>query len=218
MPDWLTPPNLITAARIFLTPFIGIAVAADDFRSAFTLLLIAALSDGIDGWLARRFNWRTRTGELLDPIADKLLAATIFIGLGVSHAIPRWMVALVLGRDIAILMFAAWALAFRGIRSFPPSVWGKISTFFQFAAATGAVLERVWPSFFLLSLYPPVFWAAVAATSWSAIHYFLVARRLLLQISPDGCAGRVSEPRPSRSGRRENHSRESAGTSRQYPD
>jgi cardiolipin synthase len=185
MPNWLTPPNLITAARILLTPFIGFAIAGDDFKRAFTLLLIAVLSDGIDGWLARRFSWRSRAGEMLDPVADKLLAATIFIGLGVSHAIPRWMVALVLGRDILILLFSTWALAFRGIRSFPPSVWGKISTFFQFATAIGAVIERVWPSFFLLFLYSPVFWAAVASTCWSAIHYFLVARRMLLQRSPD---------------------------------
>lgn len=184
MSGWLTPPNLLTAARIVLTPFIGVAVARGDLSLAFRLFLIAALSDAADGWLARRFHWRSRAGALLDPIADKLLAATIFIALAVSRAIPPWFAALVLARDLLILAFAAWALAFRGIRDFPPRLWGKISTLFQFSAAAGAVIARTWPSFPPLVLYPTVFWCAVLATLISGADYFLAARRILRSARP----------------------------------
>lgn len=190
MSGWLAPPNLVTAARIGLTPFIGLAVARDDFPLAFPLFLAAALSDLADGWLARRFHWTSRAGAILDPIADKLLAATIFLALAVSGAIPAWFAALVLARDLFILAFAAWALAFRKIRDFPPRVWGKISTFFQFSAAAGAVIARTWPSFPALVLYPTVFWCAVLATLLSGADYFLAARRML------GSAPAPSRPSP----------------------
>jgi cardiolipin synthase len=185
MSGWLTIPNLITAVRIALAPFIGMAVARDDFRLAFLLFVIAAASDSLDGWLARRFHWVTRTGALLDPLADKFLIATFFIGLGVSRALPPWMVALVLSRDLLILGFAAWALAFRGLRDMPPRPSGKLCTFLQFATAAGAVTARLWPASPLLALYPVVFWSAVAATAGSGIDYFLAARRMLRRQTPD---------------------------------
>lgn len=128
-------PNLFTLARLVLAPFIAADILNHRDGRAIILLFIAGFTDVIDGFLARRFSASTATGAYFDPIADKILLSVIYISLGVAHAMPWWMVALVFGRDLLILAMAAYGLLFTSFRKFPPSVWGKISTFFQIAAA-----------------------------------------------------------------------------------
>ena len=84
----------------------------------------------------------TAAGAYFDPIADKILLSVIYISLGVAGAMPWWMVAVVFCRDILILAMAAYGLLFTSLRKFPPSVWGKISTFFQIAAALMVMIAR----------------------------------------------------------------------------
>src|SRR6202022_2116662 len=131
------------------------------------LFFLAGISDVIDGFLARRLGESTRTGAYLDPIVDKILLSAIYIALGVVHSIPWWMVALVFARDILILAMAAYGLLFTSVRRFPPSLWGKISTFFQIAAALVVMGARDGiPTPVNLAL-----WLMVAATVWSGVHY-----------------------------------------------
>jgi cardiolipin synthase len=128
-------PNLFTLARLVLAPFVAADILHNRYGRAIVLFFLAGISDGIDGFLARRLNSATPAGAYFDPIADKVLLSVIYVSLGVAGAMPWWMVAVVFGRDVLILAMAAYGLLFTKVRKFPPSVWGKISTFFQIAAA-----------------------------------------------------------------------------------
>jgi cardiolipin synthase len=99
----LSIPNLITLARILLVPVMVWAITAGEMRVAFLLFLVAGLSDLIDGYLAKRFNMATELGAYLDPLADKALIVSIYVTLGIAGAIPRWLVILVVSRDIMIV-------------------------------------------------------------------------------------------------------------------
>jgi cardiolipin synthase len=99
----LNLPNLITIARILLVPVMVWAIASHAMRAAFVLFLAAGLSDAVDGFLAKRFNMASELGAYLDPIADKVLIVSIYIALGITEDIPRWLVILVVSRDILIV-------------------------------------------------------------------------------------------------------------------
>ena len=88
-------PNLITLARILLVPVMVWAIASDQMTAAFAMFLIAGISDGVDGFLAKRFGMATAVGAYLDPLADKVLIVSIYVSLGIIEAIPRWLVILV---------------------------------------------------------------------------------------------------------------------------
>jgi cardiolipin synthase (CMP-forming) len=174
---WL--PNALTLVRIILTPFIGLELAARDFGGAFPLIILAGITDALDGLLARRFHWHTALGAKLDPIADKLLLSVVFLALGFAGALPWWIVVLVLGRDLLILAFAAWALRFTSIRAFPPSLWGKISTILQISLAAAAVLNGARPGLLWDWIEPLALYLAAAGTAWSGVHYAFLGRQLL---------------------------------------
>jgi cardiolipin synthase len=99
----LSIPNLITLARILLVPVVVWAIASGAMWAAFILFLAAGISDAIDGFLAKRFQMTTVLGAYLDPLADKALIVSIYVTLGVNFLIPRWLVILVVSRDIMIV-------------------------------------------------------------------------------------------------------------------
>lgn len=137
---------------------------------------VAGLSDGLDGFLARRLEAQTRAGAYLDPIADKLLLSGVYLTLGITGAIPWWLTAVVFGRDALMLLFLAGALLFTTIRDFPPTIWGKISTAVQIVTALVVLMNRAS----ILALPErPFIWTTVLATTWSAAHYSWVGIRLL---------------------------------------
>ena len=96
-------PNIITLARILLVPFIVWAIASGQMEVAFGIFVVAGVSDAIDGFLAKRFNMASELGALLDPLADKALLVSIYVALGIWGAFPRWIVILVVSRDIMIV-------------------------------------------------------------------------------------------------------------------
>jgi cardiolipin synthase (CMP-forming) len=99
----LSIPNIITLGRILLVPFIVWAIASNQLEIAFAIFIVAGVSDAVDGFLAKRFNMSSELGALLDPVADKALLVSIYIALGIWGAIPRWIVILVVSRDIMIV-------------------------------------------------------------------------------------------------------------------
>lgn len=105
-------PNLITIARILLVPVVVWAIAAGQFLFAFLLFLGAGISDAVDGYLAKRFGMASELGRYLDPLADKVLIVSIYVSLGINEAIPRWLVILVVSRDIMIVgaIMLAWLI------------------------------------------------------------------------------------------------------------
>jgi cardiolipin synthase len=96
-------PNLITLGRILLVPVVVWAIASGAMLTAFVLFLVAGVSDGVDGYLAKRFQMASELGAYLDPLADKTLIVSIYVTLGIAGNIPRWLVILVVSRDIMIV-------------------------------------------------------------------------------------------------------------------
>jgi cardiolipin synthase (CMP-forming) len=108
----LNLPNLITIARILMVPVVVWAIASRQMQIAFLLFLAAGVSDAVDGFLAKRFDMASELGAHLDPLADKALIVSIYVSLGITEAIPRWLVILVVSRDILIIggIMLAWFL------------------------------------------------------------------------------------------------------------
>ena len=106
-----TVPNQITLLRLGFLPFFLILISYERYRWALLVLVVAGLSDGIDGLLARSLNQRSSLGAYLDPIADKLLLSSSFIILAFKKQIAWWLTILVLGRDVLILVACAVILA-----------------------------------------------------------------------------------------------------------
>ena len=106
---------------------------------AFWLSLIAGFTDAADGYVARWMGEVTRIGAYLDPIADKVLMTALYVCFGIAGLAPGWLVWLVVGRDIMILSLAGGGLFWKGIRDFPPTVWGKLCTLLQIAASLGII-------------------------------------------------------------------------------
>jgi cardiolipin synthase len=108
----LSIPNLITLGRILLVPVVVWAIASGAMWIAFVLFLAAGVSDAVDGYLAKRFNMTSVLGAYLDPLADKALIVSIYLTLGINNLIPRFLVILVVSRDILIVggIILAWVI------------------------------------------------------------------------------------------------------------
>ena len=131
----LSIPNLITLGRILLVPIVVWAITAGEMRAAFALFLAAGVTDAVDGFLAKRFKMRTELGAYLDPLADKAMLVSIYVALGIIEAIPRWLVILVVSRDIMIV--GAVILSWLVHRPIPlkPILISKLNTVAQIALA-----------------------------------------------------------------------------------
>ena len=105
-------PNLVTVLRFLLIMPIGWCIWTGEYGVSLLLLVVAGLSDALDGYLARRFNWTSRFGELADPIADKLLAVVVVVMMLITELLPLWVVVIVVGRELVIV---SGALAFRSV-------------------------------------------------------------------------------------------------------
>jgi cardiolipin synthase len=138
----LSLPNLITMARILCVPLIVWTITAGHMLPAFLLFLAAGISDAVDGFLAKRFNMATELGALLDPLADKALIVSIYVALGFTEALPRWLVILVVSRDILIV--GGFLLAMLIDRPMPvrPHPVSKLNTVAQIVLA-GTVLGSI---------------------------------------------------------------------------
>jgi cardiolipin synthase (CMP-forming) len=132
----LSIPNLITLARILAVPVILWAITSGEMRIAFALFLAAGLSDLIDGYLAKRFGMATELGAYLDPLADKAMIVSIYVALGIVEAMPRWLVILVVSRDIMIVgaVILSW-LVDKPVKLKPITV-SKLNTVAQIVYAT----------------------------------------------------------------------------------
>ena len=139
-----TTPNLLTLLRLLTIPFLLISILDGHFGTAFVLFLLAGLSDGFDGLLARVLEQRTRLGLYLDPIADKILMSSLFVVLTHVHLIPRYVTALVFGRDIGILSIASLLFFTDAARDFRPTILGKLSTVVQILGLTSVFCAKVF--------------------------------------------------------------------------
>src|SRR3977135_1284571 len=120
-----TVPNQLTFLRRRYIPFFIISIHYRRYDIALAVLIVAALTDALDGLLARSLNQKTALGAYLDPIADKLLLSSSFLVLALEGQMRWWLTILVLSRDVLILVTAAVIFASAGHRLFPPSIYGK---------------------------------------------------------------------------------------------
>lgn len=139
-------PNLVTLVRILLVPIVVWAIAGGHMLVAFALFLAAGISDAVDGFLAKRFHMQSELGRYLDPLADKVLIVSIYVSLGVSGAVPGWLVILVVSRDLMIVgaVMLAWLVG-KPIAVKPLTV-SKINTAAQIIFA-GLVLAALGLNF-----------------------------------------------------------------------
>ena len=140
----ITVPNLLTVFRMVLIPVFVSLLFYQRFVLALAVFVLAGVTDGLDGLLARRFNQKSQLGTILDPIADKLMLVTAFVVLSMrsvfpqplpSHLpVPFWVTVAVISRDVFILVGAAAINIVTGFRGFRPSMLGKINTTVQIVA------------------------------------------------------------------------------------
>ena len=164
MPRWLNAANLLTFLRFVLVPFVILAILDGRHTLAPALFAVAALTDVLDGAVARRLRLATPAGAWLDPVADKCLISGVFLALAAAGAAPWWLVAIVFGRDFYILAGVAIVMLLTPVRKFPPSIWGKASTFVQVLTVVAWMAGNVGPARVML-------WPCAAFTIWSGIHY-----------------------------------------------
>jgi len=138
----MTIPNLISVFRILLVPIFLVFVINDRFLAGLVVFVLAGLSDGADGLVARVFNQKSRLGSYLDPLADKCLLVAAFICLAVMNIIPLWLMILVIARDILILSGAVILFLINKDHVVKPSIWGKATTFFQLATVFLVLVEK----------------------------------------------------------------------------
>jgi len=194
----ITIPNLLTFMRIGLIPLFAITLVYHREGWALILFTIAGVSDGVDGFIARRMRQESELGTFIDPIADKLLMTTAFVmltipsvfGAGVRHLpVPFWVTAAVIGRDIAIVAVAGAINMFTGFRGFKPSWLGKASTFVQVVGVIMILVAAVCPWF--NGVYLPTVYVVVAAFAvFSGIHYIFHVGKLMRD--PGASAGNIA--------------------------
>jgi cardiolipin synthase len=177
-PEWCYPANLLTELRLLAIPAILATVVEGQFGWAVTIFAAAAVSDGLDGFLARRFNQRSRLGAYLDPIADKALLTALFLALALVGHIPWALAILVFTRDASILVSALVLVAATRFRDFHPTWWGKAETTAELATIGVSLLNAWRPNGAVLDI-EKFGWAAVATLIIvSGVDYaFTAARR-----------------------------------------
>jgi cardiolipin synthase len=180
--DLLNLPNSLTLLRLFSIPlFLGL-LGYRHYRAALWVFGFAALTDSLDGTVARWFDARTELGSFLDPFADKLMLVSAFVVLTMDGDFPPWLFGIVIIRDV-IIVFGYFLVVFLTGERIPvrPSYVGKASTFFQLACVVAALmrLDDVSPDYFNYLLY-----ATASSTALSGVHYIYRGLEILFYREP----------------------------------
>jgi cardiolipin synthase len=191
-----TVPNILSMVRLALVPvFLVLIIEGEDALALLTLVL-SSLTDYLDGWIARRFDQITRLGAVLDPAADRLYIFATVIGLAVRELVPWWLVAVLVARDLMLVVLAV-VLANHGYGPLPVHHLGKFATFCLFYALPLIMLGQAFPALAPASL--PVAWAFALWGAflywWAGIVYAVQTRGLVLGV--DGAPGATGGPSDS---------------------
>jgi cardiolipin synthase len=178
----LTAANQLTLLRMLLIPAFVILVIYGHLGWALTVFVIAGVTDGLDGLIARRSNQKTSLGAWLDPMADKLLLVTTFVvlalpNLDLANRLPVWLTVCIISRDVVIILTVAVVNLAIGRRTFRPSIFGKIATATYIVTAVAAML------FNYLGYHSVIvdvgIWTSLAITIISSLHYIWHARQII---------------------------------------
>jgi cardiolipin synthase len=197
---------MLTVFRMVLIPVFVTLLFYQRFLSALTVFVVAGLTDGLDGLLARRFSQQSQLGTVLDPIADKLMLVTAFVVLSMrsvfpqplpSHLpVPFWVTVAVISRDVFIIVGAAAINIMTGFRGFRPSWLGKVNTNVQIGGIAAIMFAASVPyhtGYYLPTVYAAVFTLAIL----SGLHYIFFASKLMNEDRKQGPALETSSGTPS---------------------
>jgi cardiolipin synthase len=169
-------PNIITALRLLLVPAVVYAIARGQLGLAALLFFLAGMSDGVDGWLARRFGWTSPTGAMLDAAADKLMIVTTIVGLAVLGILPLWLTVVLLLRDMLMMVGINLYHRILGGVEIAPLAIGKLHVLVLFAVLTLTLAHAAG----MLALAPLLPWL-FALAAMTAVSSFLAYVRQGLQ-------------------------------------
>jgi cardiolipin synthase (CMP-forming) len=172
-------PNLLTGARLLLTPGFVWLLLEERYTEALLLFALMGVSDALDGFLAKHYRWQSALGALLDPLADKVMLVSAYLALTWQNLIPAWLTAFVLGRDFLIMSGALayqWATRRLEIR---PSAISKVNTFVQILLVLAVIANQILPlPTWMLSA---LIWLTLGTTLASGAGYVWTSSRRLLQ-------------------------------------
>jgi cardiolipin synthase len=159
-------PNVLSMLRLLLVPVFLVLIVLGDYVAALIVLIVASLTDLLDGFIARHFNQVTRLGQLLDPAADRLYIFAALIGLAAQGLVPWWIVIVIVARDVMLLVLAV-VLANHGYGPLPVHQLGKAATFALFFGLPVIMLGLAFPA--VQPVSEPIGWAI---TLWGAFLYW----------------------------------------------
>jgi cardiolipin synthase (CMP-forming) len=165
-------PNFLTLLRIVAIPIFLILLENFQYREALAVFVAAGLTDGLDGAIARLTHTKTTLGAYLDPAADKLLLVSAFIALGFMHEVPRWLVVLVISRDVIIVVgyFLLFVMT-QQVMAIRPSASGKASTALQLLSVAVVLGSLINPDLVPSQLELVVFYVTGAVTAFAGLQY-----------------------------------------------
>ncbi|RTR37898.1 CDP-alcohol phosphatidyltransferase family protein [Shewanella canadensis] len=166
-------PNMLTTLRLILAIPICLMILNEDYGSVIWIAFIAGLSDGVDGFLARKLNAVSRYGAIVDPISDKVLLVSVYVSFAIVGLLPWWVATVVVIRDLLIVCGALLYHWQFGRYEIAPSIWGKASTFVQITFALMLLTDQVYPFLTPLSFQVGM-WSLIVMAFISGGHYFYV--------------------------------------------
>jgi cardiolipin synthase (CMP-forming) len=194
-----TLPNLLTFARLVALPFLVAAILDGQHDQAFAIFFAMAVSDFVDGYLARHFGMASPLGALLDPIADKLFLVSTFIVFALKSTptnihIPLWLVLMTVARDVLIVVVALVMAVGLGVKSFPPTFLGKANTFAEISTVVAILMNNIgrMPAWVADVCFP----ATLLLTLASGVDYIFKASAAIGRAS-QAAGGPIPVPRPS---------------------
>ena len=163
-------PNLLTLARIAAVPVLILFLYKGRYGAALAVFVLAGITDGLDGWIAKRFKCVTRLGSILDPLADKILIVSTYVMLVLAGDLPFWLILLIGFRDLGIIAGVLVLNTLNGHVQMQHSLLSKVNTFLQISLVILVMVERIG----FIALEPVaeiLLWFVAVTTVASAIHY-----------------------------------------------
>lgn len=179
----VTIPNILSMFRLLLIPAFFVLLLTEQYGWALLLIAVSSLTDFVDGYVARHFNQVTRLGQLLDPAADRLFILATLVGLGLVHVLPWWFIAVIIARDVLLLVLGV-VLANHRFGPLPVHHLGKMGTFAILFTMPVLLLATVFPQTEWIAL--PIGWAAgiwgIFLYWWAGVAYALQAARMITDV------------------------------------
>lgn len=164
-------PNLITLLRLVLVAPIAWALLGAQFELALALFFVAGVSDGLDGFLAKRYGWSSRLGALLDPLADKALLIACYAALAWIELLPVWLLALVVARDVVIVVGATvYNFRIRRLEA-EPTLISKLNTVLQIVLVLLVIVRQLLPDWVQTDWLQLLIYLVTVSIVWSGLDY-----------------------------------------------